>query len=177
MTARTRSGSGGTGRRYPPPVAAPEAPGDRDVDAGADVAAVSALVVEYAQRLDAGDLDGVARLFAHGTVRTSRGTELVGPEVRRMYDPVVIYADGTPRTKHVLGNLDVVVDSVAGTANSRCTFTVLQAAPGRPLQPVLAGRYHDSFARVDGVWDYVERMILADLWGDLSHHMAGPDRT
>ena len=69
-----------------------------------------------------------------------------------MYDPVVIYADGTPRTKHVLGNLDVVVDSAAGTANARCTFTVLQAAPGRPLQPVLAGRYHDSFARVDGVW-------------------------
>ena len=177
MTARTRSGSGGTRRRYPPAVAAPEAHRDRDVDADADVAAVTALVVEYAQRLDAGDLDGVAQLFAHGTVRTSRGTELVGPEVRRMYDPVVIYADGTPRTKHVLGNLEVVVDSAAGTAHTRCTFTVLQAPPGRQLQPVLAGRYHDSFARVDGVWDYVERMILADLWGDLSHHMAGTDRT
>ena len=173
MTARTGSGWGDTRRRYPPAVAAPDAPQAPDAYPDADVAAVTALVVEYAERLDGGDLDGVAQLFAHGTVRTSRGTELVGAEVRRMYDPVVIHADGTPRTKHVIGNLQVTVDTATGTATARCTFTVLQAAPGRPLQPVLAGRYHDAFARVDGVWRYVERMILADLWGDLSQHMAG----
>jgi SnoaL-like domain len=139
-----------------------------------DADAVAALVVEYADRLDRGDLDGVARLFEHGTFRSSRGTELAGTEaVRHVYAPVVLYADGTPRTKHVLGNLDVTVDAPAGTATARCTFTVLQAAPGLPLQPVLSGRYHDTFVKVGGEWRYVERMVHADLTGDLSHHMAG----
>jgi SnoaL-like domain len=154
-------------------VAPPSLP-DPAEDAAADAAAVSALVVEYAHRLDHGDLDGVARLFAHGTFRSARGTELAGAEaVRHVYDPVVLYADGTPRTKHVLGNLEVTVDAPSGTATARCTFTVLQAAPGLPLQPVLSGRYHDTFVKTGGEWRYAERMVCPDLAGDLSHHMAG----
>ncbi|HZP31114.1 MAG TPA: nuclear transport factor 2 family protein [Acidimicrobiia bacterium] len=150
----------------------------RQRDAGVrDEDAVAALVVEYASRLDAGDLDGVAALFAHGAFRSPAGTNLVGAEaVRRLYDPVIRYADGTPRTKHVLGNLDVTVDHSAATATARCAFVVLQAVPGFPLQPVLSGRYHDSFAKVDGEWCYLERMVLPDLNGDLSRHMAGTDR-
>ena len=32
-----------------------------------------------------------------------------------------------------------------------------------PLQPVLSGRYHDQFERVDGEWRWVERMVFPDL--------------
>jgi hypothetical protein len=42
---------------------------------------------------------------------------------------------------------------------------------GAPLQPIVAGRYLDRFARVDGAWRFAERRILVDLVGDLSRHL------
>lgn len=135
--------------------------------------AVVALIVAYAERLDAGDLDGVAELFEHGTFRSARGGEpLVGRiAVRRQYEPVLLYDDGTPRTKHVLGNVEVTVDAGTRTASSRCTFMVLQPAPTGGLQAVLAGRYHDRFEQDAGGWHFVERVVHPDLLGDLSRHM------
>jgi uncharacterized protein (TIGR02246 family) len=137
------------------------------------VEAVRALVVAYAERLDAGDLDGVAALFEHAVVRAARtGTELVGRDaVRGMYDPVILYDDGTPHTRHVLANLDVRVDEDAGTATSHCVFTVWQATPTHGLQAALTGRYDDTFARVGTDWRFSERVIHADLLGDLWAHM------
>lgn len=130
-------------------------------------------MVAYAERLDAGDFDGVADLFEHAVVRGSRtGSELTGRDaVRGMYDPLIRYEDGTPRTKHVLSNLEVRVDEPAGRATSHCVFTVWQAAPGQPLRPGLTGRYDDAFTRVGGQWRFTERVIHADLLGDLSRHM------
>jgi uncharacterized protein (TIGR02246 family) len=142
----------------------------------ADTEAVRALVVAYAERLDAGDLDGVAALFADAVVHsTVSGARLTGQAaVRRMYDQVILYEDGTPRTKHVLGNLEIRVDPDAATATSGCTFTVLQARPGQRVEPVLCGRYDDRFARVDGRWRFTERTITPTLLGDLSTHMGRP---
>ncbi len=100
------------------------------------------------------------------------GTELSGRDaVRTMYAPVIRYDDGTPRTKHVLSNLEVTVDEGAGHGTSRCVFTVWQAPPGQALRPVLAGRYDDTFTRDDGTWRFTERIIHADLLGDLARHM------
>ena len=139
-----------------------------------DDEAVRALVIAYAERLDRGDLDGVAALFDGAVVRAARSGDLTGSaEVRRMYDPVVLYEDRTPRTQHVLSNLEVEVDAAARTATSRCAFAVVQARPGGGVQPVLAGRYEDRFALVDGAWRFVERVIRPDLAGDLSDHMRG----
>ena len=133
--------------------------------------AIEALLYAYAERLDLGDLDGVAALFERATWRTTaRADVLRGREqVRRAYDGVILY-DGVTRTKHVITNVAITVAG-ADVASSRCTFTVLQACPGLPLQPILAGRYHDEFARADGTWHYTDRLILPDLAGDLSHHM------
>jgi len=135
--------------------------------------AVRALVVAYAERLDAGDLDGVAALFEHAVVRAARtGIELVGRDaVRGMYDPVIRYDNGTPHTQHVLANVEVHVDEDAGTATSHCVFTVWQATPTDGLRPVLTGRYDDSFVAVGTDWRFTERIIHADLLGDLSAHM------
>ena len=129
------------------------------------------LLYTYADRIDHGDFDGVAELFRHGVFRSPRGTNLEGAEaVRGQYDAVIRYDDGTPRTKHVLGTVVVEVDEDAGTAGARCAFTVFQAA-GSPLQPVLTGRYHDRFERVDGTWVWRERFVYPDVEGDLSRHM------
>jgi hypothetical protein len=134
-------------------------------------AEIRALLNAYCERLDTGDFDGVAELFRDGVFRSPRGTNLVGAEaVRSQYDAVIRYDDGTPRTKHVLGSIVVEVDEDAGTAGARCAFTVFQAV-GSPLQPVLTGRYHDRFERVDGTWVWRERFVHPDLEGDLSRHM------
>jgi ketosteroid isomerase-like protein len=132
---------------------------------------IRALLDAYCERLDAGDFDGVADLFRHGVFRSPRGTNLEGAAaVRSQYDAVILYDDGTPRTKHVLGTVIVDVDDDADTGTARCAFTVFQAVDGPP-QPVLTGRYHDQFARVDGEWCFRERFVYPDLEGDLSRHM------
>jgi len=141
-------------------------------DAGRARAEIAAVVVAYCERLDAGDFDGVGALFARGAFRSPAGTDLRGAAaVRSQYDRVIRHPDGTPRTQHVLGNLIVEVDLAAGTATARTAFTVFQATDGLPLQPVLAGRYHDRFTRHPDGWWITERMVLPDLNGDLSAHM------
>jgi len=141
-----------------------------------DAEAIRALIVAYAERLDAGDLDGVAELFAEATFRSARdGRVRTGPEVRRIYDPVVLYDDGTPRTKHVLGNMEIVLGADGEHANASCVFTVLQQVGGGPLGAVLAGRYEDRFERVDGSWRFSERVVHPDLQGDLARHLQAPN--
>jgi hypothetical protein len=130
--------------------------------------AIRALVARYGELLDAGDLDGVAGLFRHA--RWISGTRaLTGFDaVRAVYDDVILY-DGVPCTRHVMS--DVVVSIGGDGATSRCSFTVFQARPDFPLQPVLVGRYEDAFGRVGDTWEFRERRVHADLVGDLSHHM------
>jgi ketosteroid isomerase-like protein len=142
-----------------------------------DVEAIRALIHEYAELLDGGNLDGVAALFADATWGSpGRGQPLRGAEqVRRAYDGVLLY-DGTPRTKHVISNVSIELEADGTTATARSYFTVLQQQrPGVPLQPIIAGRYHDRFERVDGKWRFADRQILPDLVGDLSRHMRDPD--
>ncbi len=135
-----------------------------------DVEAIRALIHEYAELIDTGDLDGLATLFADATWSSpGRGAPLRGAEqVRHAYDGVTLY-DGTPSTKHVISNVTIDVTGDAATANSY--FTVLQARPDFPLQPIIAGRYHDRFERVDGRWRFSDRQIIPDLIGDLSRHL------
>ena len=131
--------------------------------------AIATLIFTYAERVDAGDLDGMAALFAHATYR-SHVREYTGAEelARAMRERVILH-DGTPRTKHVTTNL--IIDVVGDTATSHSYFTVFQATPDLPLQAIVAGRYHDRFDRVDGVWRFTDRLVLVDLAGDLSRHL------
>jgi 3-phenylpropionate/cinnamic acid dioxygenase small subunit len=137
--------------------------------------AIAHLVYTYAERIDAGDFEGVADLFAAGMI-TVEGTDTVRAgraDVLEMYRlSTRIYEDsGTPKTKHVTTNLVIEVDDAAGTARARSYFTVLQATPELPLQPVIAGRYHDRFERPEGPWRFAQRHMICDLFGDLGHHL------
>src|SRR3954468_20535009 len=102
-----------------------------------DYEAIRALIHEYAFRIDAGDLDGLAALFEHAELGASvrpermRGTE----EARSYYRGVVLYDDGTPHTMHCITNVTVSVDDGATSATARSYFTVLQAVDDFPLQP------------------------------------------
>jgi 3-phenylpropionate/cinnamic acid dioxygenase small subunit len=138
---------------------------------------IAALLYRYADLLDQGDLDGVAALFEDASWGSGTRTERMRgtQQVRRMYDGVILYEDGTPRTKHVITNVVIEHEDGATHATARSYFTVLQAHDG-VLQPVIAGRYHDRFDNVGGEWRFAERIIHPDLQGDLSHHMRGPTR-
>ena len=134
------------------------------------VVEITALIHEYAYRLDAGDLDGVASLFEHAELGSTRRAGRVHgrAEARTYYDGVIIYDDGTPQTQHQITNVTVEVDGT--TATARSCFTVLQVT-GQGLHPILAGDYLDRFERVDGAWRFTERVFDPRLFGDLSHHM------
>jgi ketosteroid isomerase-like protein len=137
-----------------------------------DVEAIRAIIHEYAELIDLGQLDAVAALFTNGTWSSpGRGTPLRGAEqVRNAYDGVILY-DGIPGTKHVISNVTIEIADDGTTATARSYFTVLQGRPDFPLQPVIAGRYHDKFERVDDAWRFADRQIIPDLIGDLSHHL------
>ncbi len=136
--------------------------------------AISNLLAEYAERIDAGDFDGVADLLAkaevgaEGEAGSIRGREAVAGLYRATTRR---YGDGTPRTRHLTSNLWLAVDEEAGTAEARSSFTVLQATEGLPLQPIVVGRYLDRFERHEGRWRFAERRFRTDLVGDVSRHL------
>jgi 3-phenylpropionate/cinnamic acid dioxygenase small subunit len=90
---------------------------------------------------------------------------------KMLQESLIVYDDGTPRTKHVTTNVAIEVDEEADTAVSRSYFTALQAVPDLPLQPIVSGRYHDRFERRDGQWRFIERRVKTDLVGDVSRHL------
>jgi 3-phenylpropionate/cinnamic acid dioxygenase small subunit len=135
------------------------------------------LLYTYAERIDAGDLEGVADLFTHGRIAAS--TEALPDQTFEGRERVLglyrastrIYDDGTPRTKHVTTNAIIEVDDGANSASARSYYTVFQRVDDLPLQPIIAGRYHDTFRRIDGRWWFDTRVMLVDLVGDLSRHL------
>ncbi|MGW4524542.1 nuclear transport factor 2 family protein [Amycolatopsis sp. NPDC004378] len=135
-----------------------------------DYRALENLIVSYASLVDAGDFEGVGALFASGAFVGSGGAVRGAAEVTRMLrDTVIVYEDGTPRTKHVTTNITLTADGTQATGTAY--FTVLQAVPGLPLQTIAAGRYADTFTRAAGGWVFTERRATVDLVGDVRHHL------
>jgi hypothetical protein len=137
--------------------------------------ATTKLILRYAELLDEGRFAELGALFEHATFRAAVGDEMRvrrgATEVREQFERLVQTYDGIPSTKHVTTNVMVELHDDGRTAEARSYFTVLQARPGLPLQPIIAGRYHDAFELVDGTWRFTDRLVLSDLVGDLSHHL------
>jgi 3-phenylpropionate/cinnamic acid dioxygenase small subunit len=137
--------------------------------------AIEKLLYLYAERIDAGDFDGIGDLLAHATIVSQDGSP--GPkgrqEIARLFEKTTrrYPDDGTPHTQHVITNVIVEVDEASGSAVARSRFTVLQALPDWPLRTIIAGRYRDRFERVDGVWRFCERCMMPEHFGDLSRHL------
>jgi uncharacterized protein (TIGR02246 family) len=143
---------------------------------GESATEVGNLIARYAEAMDAGDFDGVADLLADAAVGAGGDEQpLTGRDaIRKLFASTArLYPNGTPCTKHVTTNLILEIDEAAGTATARSYWTVFQAVPDLPLQPILAGRYHDRFTRRDGTWRFTERRYLVDLIGDVSRHVLG----
>jgi 3-phenylpropionate/cinnamic acid dioxygenase small subunit len=135
--------------------------------------AIENLIYAYAERIDAGDFDGVAELFEHGRIEAAPGIMIEGAEqVRKLYEGSTrLYDEGTPRTRHVTTNVTIEVEDESVAARSRSYYTVFQQTDELPLQPIIAGHYHDTFHVVAGQWCFDTRTMFVDLKGDLSHHL------
>lgn len=137
--------------------------------------AIERLIAGYAALVDDGDFAAVGRLLADATFTGGAGSLTGGDAIAEMLrENVILYDDGTPRTKHITTNLAIDIDEESGTATSRSYFTALQALPDLALQPIVSGRYHDRFERRDGQWRFVERRVRTDLVGDVSRHLRRP---
>lgn len=128
------------------------------------------LLHTYCELQDAGDLEAVAELFRHATYGVPGSISITDYDehLATTRAQVRIYEDGTTRTHHVTSNTILDIDGLE--AKSRSYFTVFQATSEMPLQPIIAGQYHDRFEKVDGSWRFSERAIHSRLLGDLSGH-------
>lgn len=140
-----------------------------------DIQAIVNLIHSYAELLDTGDLVGAGRLFDRATLSTHGGAEALqgGKAVQQMLETAVHLYDGIPSTKHLITNVSVEVDADRRTARARSYYTALQGRPELPLQPILAGRWHDRFERDGDRWRFADRLIYTDLVGDLRFHIKG----
>jgi 3-phenylpropionate/cinnamic acid dioxygenase small subunit len=138
---------------------------------------INNLLGRYAEAIDSGNFEGAAALFQHARIKVSDGSggeaaTLDAEGVLTLWrEFIIVYADGTPRTKHVITNPIIEADLDAGTATCRSYYTVFQQAEGFPLQAIVCGRYHDEFSLIDEAWQFTYRdYTLVDLVGDMSHH-------
>jgi SnoaL-like domain len=137
-----------------------------------DVQAIKNLVYAYADAFDRGDFVTAVGLFEHASVRVHGADEdLRGSAVRSLLTDMVQLHDGVPRTKHVTTNVIVEIGDDGHSATVRSYYTALQALSDFPLQPILAGRWHDRLMKFDGDWRIVNRVIYPDLIGDISRHL------
>lgn len=131
------------------------------------------LIYRYAQLIDQGDLPGVAELFRHGAIISpAHNSRREGyDEVLQMYELSCRLHEpsGTPLTRHVTTNVIIDVDGSRASASSY--YCVLQATDALPLQPIIAGHYHDTFHQVKGTWCFATREMYVDLIGDCSEHL------
>ncbi len=140
----------------------------------ADHHAVTSLMYRYAELVDAADFDGIGVLFAHGEITTPGvpGAIVGADAVAAMYRTSNrVHPNGTLMTRHLTTNVLVDFAADGASATARSSFVVFQATPAVPLQPIVAGRYHDRFARHDGAWWFAQREMRVEQVGDVSDHL------
>jgi len=132
------------------------------------------LLAAYVHNLDDGKIAENAALLAHARFQVV-DTVVVGRDeiARFLAANVQHHADGTPRTSHSLSNTIVDVES-STTAKATTYFTVHQEVEGLELQPIVTGRYLDTFELHDGKWRFASRAVQPRQMGELSRHVAPP---
>jgi hypothetical protein len=132
---------------------------------------IRSLILSYGSFIDEGDIDSVVALFAHASIISTDGTLYTGRTVlRRLWSDGLQLHEGSPRTRHLITNIEVQIDDSGVAATARSCVTVLQELPAFPLQVIVAGRHYDAFEKIQDVWRFRERRDIRDLTGDLRHH-------
>ena len=143
-----------------------------------DRTAIADLIYRYAELIDAGDFAGLGQLLAQASFGGPRTPSVSGADriaglfamTTRRFD------DGTPKTRHLVLNPIIEIDG--DTATARSTFCVVQSTAAVALQPIVVGRYYDTFSRggdrfardADG-WHFTTRIADVEMVGDVSDHL------
>ena len=127
--------------------------------------------------LEDGDFETVGELLRHATF----GADMIGrkvftgkAEIKAQYERTNITYPGKGRaTREMYDNVVIDIDVAAGTARSTTMYTVAQQVPreGEPFQLLVAGRYVDEWARIDGQWHFTDRFVEVQFKNDLDRHM------
>ena len=135
--------------------------------------AIRNLLGKYCELMDSGQFAGLAELFAHATLADEHGNVFAtgSAEVHAMWERQTMLYDGSPRTRHVTANPVIDVDETAGIAQVSSSYVVFQGTDDLPLQPIVTGRYLDTFTRGPAGWHFTQRRYAIDHAGDLSHHL------
>lgn len=136
---------------------------------------IQELMYTYAECVDRARFAELGGLFAHGSLGAADrpGAMRGAAQIAAFYAATnKVHADGTLRTRHLSTNAIVQVEPPGTAATARSYFVVLQATDGLPLQPIVAGRYHDTFHVVDGRWAFADRVIHVDQIGDMHDHLS-----
>jgi hypothetical protein len=135
---------------------------------------INRLLATYVHNVDDGKIAENAELLADARFQVGEAFVNGRDEAAQFFrNNVQHHEDGTPRTWHALSNIIIDIES-ATTARAVSYFTVHQELPGLPLQPIVTGRYVDTFERRDGEWRYASRWVQPRLFGDVSFHVAAP---
>ncbi|KWX69156.1 nuclear transport factor 2 family protein [Mycobacterium sp. NAZ190054] len=138
------------------------------MSAPADKLEIAELLYRYAELIDAGDFEGVGALLGRGHFMGVGGADAIAglftATTRRFPEH-----GNTPRTRHLV--LNPIVDVDGDTAAARSTFCVVQRTDTVALQPIVVGRYADTFARDGGGWYFTARTVEVEMVGDVSDHL------
>jgi ketosteroid isomerase-like protein len=142
----------------------------RAVEVG-DRLALGRLVKAYAHHVDRRQPEAVAALFCEdGVLAIYNGDpEVVEPDrVRNGRDEITSALAGMTRyevTTHLLGQQMVEVDGDDASGETYCMAHHVYEADGIRRDRVMAIRYLDTYARIDGEWKIAQRRLAID-WTD-----------
>ena len=139
--------------------------------------AIRNLLFRYCELMDAGDIEAVADMFADATIVQGDGKVATGhDEVLAMFagGNRAERTSGGRRSKHLNTNALVEADEASGSAIARSYWVLLvSTSADEPVRVLMAGSYHDQFARVNGSWHFTERRYLVDLVGSEAGALLG----
>ena len=127
--------------------------------------------------LENGDFELVGELLRHATF----GADQIGRRafegkaaIRDQYARTNITYPGHGRaTREIYTNVLIDIDLDAKTARSTTAYTVAQQTPDgeSAFALLVAGRYEDEWAVIDGEWHWTDRFIVVQFKNDLDRHM------
>src|SRR5204863_1866598 len=126
---------------------------------------ITNLLFTYAERIDGGDIEGLADLFAHAVLTGGDG----GRDAQGREGALAWFGGGgggseRRKTKHVTTNVIIELDDAGTRAHVRSVYHVLlEADDGKGSTIITAGRYHDELELVSGSWRFARRQYIQDL--------------
>lgn len=139
-----------------------------------DETQIANLIFRCADYFDAGDFAAAAALFTRAQLCIDKNSDpITHEELLALWErEIIVYADNTPKTKHLISNLNIDINRDTNTAVCHSYFTVIQGTELFAPQIIKSGRYIDSFALTDGAWHFVFRdCSQIDMLGDTKQHL------